>query len=201
MRARPRYPAAPMTRSVRFSARHCFWLGAALLAFAGCDRRVEPYVDPADEPARVDRPVRVPGLESPTPRASMPLGPPPDGSTGERTGVPNGAPIRGTISVADGVTASGQVLFLIARVPDQPGPPLAVKRLPVGPFPMEFEIGPADEMIQGRPWVGPIALSARADADGNPLSRGDTDATAELAAPVEPGATGVELRLAMPTAR
>ena len=195
MRARARYPGAPMTRSLR----HCWLL--ALLALAGCDRRVEPYVDPANEPAKVDRPVRVPGLESPTPRASMPLGPPPEAQAGERTGAASGEPIRGTISLADGVTASGEVLFLIARVPEQPGPPLAVKRLPVGPFPMTFEIGPQDEMIQGRPWVGPIALSARADADGNPLTRGDDDATAELAAPVEPGATGVELRLAKPTPR
>jgi hypothetical protein len=190
-----------MTRSVRRSARHCFWLGVALLALAACDRRKEPYVDPADEPPKVDRPVRVPGLESPTPRASMPLGPPPDAAIGERTGVPSGAPIRGTISLADGVAASGQVLFLIARVPEQPGPPLAVKRLPVGPFPMEFEIGPADEMIQGRPWLGPIALGALADADGNPLTRGETDASAELASPVQPGATGVELKLAKPAPR
>jgi hypothetical protein len=188
-----------MTRSVRSSARHCFWLAAAFCALAGCDRRLEPYVDPADEPAKVDRPVRVPGLESPTPRASMPLGPAPEAATGERTGVANGEPIRGTIALADGATASGQVLFLIARVPDQPGPPLAVKRLPVGPFPLAFEIGPADEMIKGRPWVGPIALSARADADGNPLTRGENDASAELAAPVEPGATGVALTLTKPT--
>jgi len=65
---------------------------------------------------------------------------------------------------------------------------------------MPFEIGPADEMIQGRPWVGPIALSARADADGNPLTRGDGDATAELAQPVQPGATGIVLQLSRPKA-
>ena len=187
-----------MTRSVRRSARHCSLIAAALLALAACDRRLEPYVDPKDEPPKVEHPVRVPGLETPTPRAAMPLGPPPEAGGGERTGVANGEPIRGTISLANGVAASGQVLFLIARVPDAPGPPLAVKRLPVGPFPIEFEIGPEDEMIKGRPWVGPIALSARADDDGNPLTRGPNDATAELAAPVQPGATGVELKLALP---
>jgi hypothetical protein len=191
-----------MTRSVRRSARHCSLVAVAILALAACDRRVEPYVDPADEPPKVDHPVRVPGLEAPAPRAAMPLGSPDEGAgTGARTGVADGEPIRGTITLADGVAASGQVLFLIARVPDQPGPPLAVKRLPVGPFPLAFEIGPQDEMIKGRPWVGPIALSARADADGNPLTRGETDASAELAAPVQPGATGVVLRLALPTER
>jgi hypothetical protein len=169
----------------------------AALALAACDRRVEPYVAPADEPPKVDRPVRVPGLENPAPTARMPLGPPE--TAGARTGVPSGAasgePIRGSISVADGGATSGAVLFLIARVPDTPGPPLAVKRLPVGPFPLEFEIGPADEMVQGRPWVGPIALSARVDRDGDPLTRDDADTSAELASPVAPGATGVELRL------
>jgi hypothetical protein len=165
---------------------------AALLA-AACDRRVEPWVDPKDEPPALDHPVRVPGLETPAPRAAMPVGPP---AEGERTGVASsGEPIRGTI-LLDGGEARGAVLFLIARAPDTPGPPLAVKRLPVGPFPLEFEIGPQDEMIKGRPWVGPIALSARVDKDGDPLTHDPDDWSAELPAPVEPGATGVELRLA-----
>src|SRR5262245_62966559 len=112
MRAPARYLGAPMTRSLR----HCALV--ALLAFAGCDRRVEPYVDPANEPPRVDHPVRVPGLESPTPRAAMPLGPAPDAPTGESTGAAVGEPIRGTITLAEGATASGQGLFLIARGPD-----------------------------------------------------------------------------------
>jgi hypothetical protein len=167
------------------------------LLLAACDRRVEPYVSPADEPPKVDRPVRVPGLENPAPTARMPLGPPE--AMGARTGVPSGSasgdPISGTISVADGGTTSGAVLFLIARIPDTPGPPLAVKRLPVGPFPLSFEIGPEDEMIKGRPWVAPIALSARVDRDGDPLTRDDSDTSAELAEPLAPGATGVELRL------
>jgi hypothetical protein len=166
----------------------------AALALAACDRRVEPYVDPSQEPPKLDRPVRVPGLETPAPRAAMPLGPPAEGA---RTGAPaSGDPIRGTIRVASGATAKGEVLFLIARIPSQPGPPLAVKRLPVGPFPLEFEIGPDDEMIKGRPWVGPIALSARVDSDGDPLTRDPSDLSAELASPVDPGASGVELELA-----
>jgi hypothetical protein len=139
--------------------------------------------------------VRVPGLESPVPRATMPLGSP-DAASGERTGVVSGKPIRGTIRIAAGAQPSGAVLFLIARTPGQPGPPLAVKRLPVGPFPLVFEIGPEDEMIKGRPWDGPIALSARVDSDGDPLTHTASDASAELAEPVQPGAEGVELQLA-----
>ncbi len=147
----------------------------------------------SDEPPKLDQPVRVPGLESPAPRATMPLAQ--TETMGARTGVTEGAPIRGTITLADGAQPSGSVLFLIARIAGQPGPPLAVKRLPVGPFPLAFEIGPQDRMIQGRPWVGPIALSARVDADGDPLTRGASDVTADLATPVEPGAEGVKLRL------
>jgi hypothetical protein len=186
-----------MTRSLRRSARHfsCAVFCAAALCLAACDRRVEPYVAPGDEPAPVEHPVRVPGLESPVPRASMPLGPP-DAGSGERTGVVSGKPIRGTIRVAAGAQPAGKVLFLIARTPGQPGPPLAVKRLAVGPFPLGFEIGPEDEMIKGRPWDGPIALSARVDTDGDPLTRAATDASAELAEPVQPGAEGVVLELA-----
>jgi hypothetical protein len=182
-------------------ARNRGWIAAAsaawLVLLAGCDRRVEPYVDPDHEPPKLDRPVRVPGLETPAPRAAMPLGPP--GGDGERTGAGapavNGDPIRGTISVAAGAQPSGAILFLIARSPDTPGPPLAVKRLPVGPFPLAFEIGPDDEMIKGRPWVGPIALSARVDADGDPLTRGPGDLSGELPSPVDPGAADVQLEL------
>jgi hypothetical protein len=174
-------------------------LVCAVSALCACDRRVQPYVDPKDEPPRVAQPVRVPGLESPAPSARMPLGPEAGGAPaagmGERQGVPNGGPIRGTIALADGVQASGAVLFLIARSPGVPGPPLAVKRLPVGPFPLAFEIGPDDEMIKGRPWVGPIALTARVDSDGDPLTKDPADPAAE-AGPVDPGAEGVELKLA-----
>lgn len=151
---------------------------------------------PSDEPPKLARPVRVPGLESPAPRATMPFAQANEEGARTGAGADEGKPIRGTITLADGAQPSGQVLFLIARVSGQPGPPLAVKRLAVGPFPMEFEIGPGDRMIQGRPWVGPIALSARVDADGDPLTRAPGDASAELATPVEPGAEGVELRLA-----
>jgi hypothetical protein len=89
------------------------------------------------------------------------------------------------------------VLFVIARGSGG-GPPLAVKRLPVGPFPLEFEIGPADVMMAGRPFAGPITLTARVDRDGNPLTRDPDDPTAELPAPIEPGAADVELRLERP---
>jgi len=167
-----------------------------LLALA-CDRRSEPFVDAADEPAKLDRPVRVPGLENPAPRARMPMGPPETGAIDE---APSGPPIRGSVIAGEGVAPGGEgVLFVIARSAGG-GPPLAVKRLPVGPFPLAFELGPADVMMAGRPFAGPISLTARVDRDGDPLTRAPDEPTAELAAPVEPGAEGVELRLQVPKA-
>ena len=165
-----------------------------LLAFA-CDRRLEPFVAPEDEPAPLDRPVRVPGLENPAPRARMPMGPP---DSPAPPGAASGAPITGRVTAGQGVPPGGDgVLFVIARSAGG-GPPLAVKRLPIGPFPLAFEIGPADVMIAGRPFAGPITLSARIDRDGNPLTRDPGDATAVLPAPVEPGARDIELELIAP---
>jgi len=90
------------------------------------------------------------------------------------------------------------VLFLIARSP-QAGPPLAVKRLPAGPFPLAFEIGPEDAMMAGRPFEGPILLSARLDTDGDPMTRGEGDLAAVHETPLEPGAQNVDLVLRAPS--
>jgi hypothetical protein len=166
------------------------------LALAACDRNLEPYVAAEDEPPPPERPVRVPGLENPAPRATMPLGPPEGAGARAGTSAPSGEPIRGRVIAGPGVDGGGGegVLFVIAR--SQPaGPPLAVKRLPVGPFPLEFEIGPSDVMIQGLPFAGAITLTARIDRDGNAMTREPGAAVAALAAPVQPGATGVELLL------
>jgi hypothetical protein len=167
-----------------------------LVSVLACDRRLEPFVALEDEPARLERPVRVPGLENPAPRAAMPMGPPETAGARSGTTASDGAPIRGRVVAGEGVEAGGGgVLFVVARSGAGGGPPLAVKRLAVGPFPVEFEIGPSDVMMQGRPFSGAITLSARVDRDGNATTRDPSEPLAELAAPVEPGTNGVELRL------
>jgi hypothetical protein len=159
-----------------------------LLGLAGCDRRVEPWVPVEQEPPRSERPVRVPGLSRPDSRVA-PLG------VQASPESPESPELRGQIRLAEGVEASGEgALFLIARN-GPAGPPLAVKRLSPGPFPMEFVIGPADVMIPGRAFSGPIRLTARVDLDGDPLSRGPGDLQAELDTPVEPGQSGLDLVL------
>lgn len=160
----------------------------AILALVACDRRLEPYVPLEEEPAPLDRPLRVPGLESPVPRApalATPLAP----TTGA------GPAIRGTLRLADGVADPvGGVLFVIARSGGG-GPPLAVVRLAPGPFPMDFAIGPEHVMIPGRSFDGPITLTARVDLDGDPISRDPDDLTAAAPSPLQPGATGIDLVL------
>ncbi len=158
---------------------------------AGCDRRLEPWVDREAELPATERPVHVPGLDAPIAR-SLPGAMLASG--GER-GVA-AAPIRGTLKLANGEDPGpGGVLFLIART-SPVGPPLAVKRLPVGPFPLDFEIGPDDVMIPGMPFAGAINLTARIDADGDPLTPAAAgDLQGAVAGAVGPGTGGVQLVL------
>ena len=167
-------------------------LGVLLLVHsAGCDRRLEPWVDKEAELPPTERPVHVPGLDAPIVRSLPGATLASRSSRGSKE-----ASIRGTLQLATSEgPAPGGVLFLIART-SPVGPPLAVKRLPVGPFPMDFEIGPGDVMIPGLVFAGAIHLTARIDADGDPLTPAAAgDLQGALAGPVEPGAAGVQLVL------
>ena len=107
----------------------------------------------------------------------------------------SGAPIRGTVRIAAELASQvpqGSVLFVIARRGES-GPPLAVKRIESPRFPLDFELGPADRMIQSMAFTGPLSVSVRVDADGNAMSRSPGDLFGAAAAPVDPGATQVDL--------
>ena len=171
---------------------------AAGLGTLGCDRQVDPYVPPEQEPPASGQ-IRIPGLGRPAPSQASRI---PDGMAGRGSAASpadraaSAAAIRGRLELSEGADPSnGTVLFVIARS-GASGPPLAVRRLAPGPFPLEFEIGPEDAMIAGRPFVGPIQLTARLDADGDPLTRQPRDLVARLAEPVDPGAAGLRLVLA-----
>lgn len=163
-----------------------------LLLAVACDRRLEPWVEASAEPPPPERPVRIPGLEAPVARSGPVVQPRPSAAAAAATAGPG---IRGVLELAPGTRAPGGVLFLIARTAAA-GPPLAVKRLPAGPFPMAFEIGPGDVMLPGLRFAGEIRLSARIDSDGDPLTRSEADLTAELSTPVRPGASDIVLTLA-----
>ena len=182
-------------------------LGAALLlGGAGCDRGVEPF-DPNERVVAPDlSKIFPPGAER-APKdqamASAARGAPPPGAPGAAPGMAaapagaesGGAPIRGRIVLSDtlaGRVPAGAVLFLIARISDA-GPPVAVKRVPDPAFPLAFEIGPGDRMMQGVPFTGPFQLTARVDADGNAATRNPGDLQGQSRERVPPGARDVEL--------
>ena len=77
------------------------------------------------------------------------------------------------------------VIFLYARPRGvEGGPPLAVKRIGVYQFPMDYSLGPADVMLEGVEFEGPLTITARLDMDGNAKSApGDVLGKIE----VEPG--------------
>ena len=169
-----------------------FVLGALVALLGACDRRLEPYVPAEEEPPPSEQPLRMPGLEQPEARSgARQLAPTPGGVV---------SPIRGTVRLAEGVPPpDGGVLFVIARSAAGPGgAPIAVKRLTVGSFPVEFQIGQEEVMLPGRFFLGGMLLSARVDADGDPLTRDDGELVAENAQMLLPGATGVDLVLQPP---
>jgi len=182
-----------LARAPRLALALLMLLAAA--AYTACDRRTEPY-DPTE-------PVEAPDLSRIFPEGARVA------AERDRTEAPPsraappaaaaaGAPIRGTLELAAGLEGSvprGGVLFLVARRPGGGGPPVAVKRVPSPSFPMDFELGPDDRMIQAIPFAGPLLLSARVDGDGNATSREPGDLSGTAVAPVDPGATGVTIRI------
>jgi cytochrome c-type biogenesis protein CcmH len=186
-------------------AAHALLVAALLAAGAGCDRAVEPF-DPNERVAAPDlSKIFPPGAErAPKDQAMGARGAPPPGAPGATPGMaaaPAGAeaaagdPIRGRILLAEplaGRVPEGAVLFLVARSSDA-GPPVAVKRVPDPVFPLAFEIGPGDRMMQGIPFTGPFQLTARVDADGNAATRNPGDLQGASPGRVETGARDVEL--------
>ncbi|MFQ5451729.1 MAG: hypothetical protein ACE5E9_13960 [Nitrospinaceae bacterium] len=70
-------------------------------------------------------------------------------------------------------------VFVIARPEGvTQGPPLAVRRFSMVKFPLQYSIGPADVMLEGNKFEGPITLTARLDHDGNAMAGpGDIEGT------------------------
>lgn len=179
-------------------------LASAALLVSGCDRSIEPF-DPDEQVEQPDltrifpegaRRVAQRDRESEGGMGSS-LPTPPGGRTAPAGGSEDAPPIRGTLVLAPefaDAVPSGAVLFLVARKPSG-GPPVAVKRIMEPRFPLPFELGPGDRMIQAIPFEGPLLLTARVDGDGNATSREPGDLLGSAADAVEPGAEGVTIRL------
>ena len=199
----------------------CLGLGLAWLVVvagtAACDRNIEPY-RPGEEPSEPDLarifPSGAGGPSSEGAEAAAQAGnrssaaaargavPPSRAEAGGPAAPVAGgsaAAIAGTIEIADGLAGSAPasgILFVIARPEGvRAGPPLAVLRIPSPRFPVRFEIGPENVMIPTMRFEGSISLSARLDADGNAMTRGDSDLSSAVIEPLSPGANDVELIL------
>jgi hypothetical protein len=85
------------------------------------------------------------------------------------------------------------VLFVYVRnAHAEVGPPIAVKRL-AAVFPASFDLGQADSMM-GQEFPESVAVEARLDSDGNPLTRDPADPRVRID-DVPAGSTGLRLVL------
>jgi hypothetical protein len=158
-----------------------------------CDRNIEPY-DPNEKVEKPDLSKIFPEGAERTGDAqamtgAMPAAEAPAAPTAHED------PLTGTIRLAaelEGRVPSGAVLFLIART-GAGGPPTAVRRIADPSFPLEFEIGPHDRMIEEMPFAGPFQLSARVDADRNAMTRNPGDLQGEAEGSFAPGAEDIEI--------
>ncbi len=70
---------------------------------------------------------------------------------------------------------SAAVIFVIARPAGMTaGPPAAVKRLPLGTFPMTVDLSSADSMM-GQALPAKMRIEARIDSDGDPMTHDPKD--------------------------
>ena len=88
----------------------------------------------------------------------------------------------------------GAVLFIVARIPGQAGPPLAAKRVDGARFPLEVRLSDADAMLPGATISdqAELAITARLSARGQTM-RGAGDYEAEAAWQAGQGALELEL--------
>ena len=89
----------------------------------------------------------------------------------------------------------GTPVFVIARDPDAPRPPLAVRRLTVGDLPTRIELTDADAMMPGRSLsdLDSVELLARVSLGGSPSARtGDLESEVAVG---DPGGEAVALRI------
>jgi len=124
----------------------------------------------------------------------------------------NGSDPAPTTSAADGagLIASGRIiltpgaeklaqpgwtLYIIARSAAG-GPPMAAKRIAAPHFPLSFTLTVADAMM-GPPEQGAtFIVTARLDADGDPMTKGESDLVGRAAKEESLGAEGVTVTLA-----
>ena len=134
------------------------------------------------------------------------LGPFEAGAEGLSLVLAGGAPVEpvasrasGTIRWGDGVTPAdqGAVFVIIRRTPAPVGPPVAALRLSPSAVPGTFSASDGDIMMGGA-WPEQVWIQARADADGNAMTKEADAARSVVVGPVSPGTKDLELVLSLP---
>jgi cytochrome c-type biogenesis protein CcmH len=105
--------------------------------------------------------------------------------------------ISGTITVAPSLVSKlseKDVVYIIARSADQPGPPVAVQQVKDIRFPYQYSLGPADLMMQTGLFQGKMNVVVRLDRDGaaGPPQPGDMEGV-YLGNPAEVGDQNVDI--------
>lgn len=128
----------------------------------------------ADLDRQLGRPVQA---AAGAPAAAADTGAAPTASPQAATAAPGSVPVRVTIAPAlAGKVAPGTPLFVLARDPTNPGPPLAAKRLANVAFPLDVVLTDADAMAAGRTISSAkqLTIVARFSTSGMPMaSSGD----------------------------
>jgi hypothetical protein len=90
-----------------------------------------------------------------------------------------------------GSVKEGDVIFLVARQFDPSGvqgPPLAVRKLTVGTFPLNFSLDSRDAMLTGTTLSGKVVITARVDKDGDAMTKNPGDVVGQSKAVSPPNA-------------
>ena len=182
--------------SRRAVAAALFGVGLGIAALVGCNKN-----DEAQKASGI--PAAAPGTLPPPPALATPPAPPPSpAEAAPPAAAPDpGATISGDIVLAPAMKSAvnpGDVVFLVARrISDNPtarGSLVAVKKFSADKFPIAFSLSQQDMMFQNGNFEGDLALSARVDKDGDPMTHRKGDVIA-LLPKVPVGARGVKLSL------
>ena len=80
--------------------------------------------------------------------------------------------LSGVVKLGPGMKwPKGAYVFVIARGADEGGPPYAVRRYANATLPLAWSLASENVMIAGMPKPEQLILTARADQDGNPMTR------------------------------
>jgi hypothetical protein len=177
---------------------------AGLMVMSLCGAFSCTKKDDGPRPTPIGPSATAPGAAAPAPAApaeNLPAPTPnPPAADPSAAGKPGGT-ITGKITLASArkadVSPNDAVYLVARRIADNPharGSLVAVKRFTAASFPIDFSLGAADMMFQNGAFEGELALSARVDKDGDPMTRkkGDVFGTLER---VKVGASGLDLKL------